>query len=85
MGPLNFSVPLSHDGMGHQLQMRVNTRRHIRFYFSQSVLVLPVTSICRQLFRTDVVIWSYTTVPVAFRLHRSCALSLPRDAVHPRY
>ena len=26
---------------------------------------MPATSNCRQLFRTDVVIWSYTTVPVA--------------------
>jgi len=29
---------------------------------------LPATNNCRQLFCTDVVIWSYTTVPVALRL-----------------
>jgi len=33
---------------------------------------LPATSNCRQLFCTEVVIWSYTTVPVAFHLPFLC-------------
>jgi len=53
-----FSVAPSHDDRAHQMLMRVNIRCH----------VLPATSNCRQLFRTDVVIWSYTIVPVPFCL-----------------
>jgi len=33
---------------------------------------LPAASNCRQLTCTDVVIWSYTPVPVAFRLPFLC-------------
>ena len=37
-----------------------------------SIRYLPATSNCRQLFCTDVVIWSYTAVPAAFRLPFLC-------------
>jgi len=33
---------------------------------------LPAASNCRQLACTDVVVWSHTTVPVAFRLQFLC-------------
>ena len=44
---------------------------------------LPASSNCRQLFCTDVVIWSYTTVPVAFRLPFMCIFT--KLAVQERY
>jgi len=52
--------------------MRVNIRCHIFLSFSQCVLVFFNDQL---LFCTDVVILvgCYTTVPVAFRLYRSCA------------
>jgi len=53
--PLSAWAP-SHEGRAHQMLMLVNIRCH-----------LPATSNCRQLFCTDVVIWSYTTLHVAFR------------------
>ena len=54
---------------------------YLSFFFSICTCVLlmirsrrcePATSNCRQLFCTDFVIWSYTTVPVAFRLLFLC-------------
>ena len=67
-GPLNFSVRApSHEDRAHQM---LNIRCNICFRFLNLYLCWPsgATSHCRQFFCTEVVIWSYTTVHVAFRL-----------------
>jgi len=48
--------------------MGVNIRCHICLFFSICTCVLSMIRYSSQLFCTYVVIWSYTTVPVAFRL-----------------
>ena len=66
--PLNFSLRApSHEDRAHQM---LNIRCNICFRFLNLYLCWPsgATSHCRQFFCTEVVIWSYTTVPVAFRL-----------------
>jgi len=54
----------SNEGRAHQMLMRVNIRCRICLSFSQSVGLLVFYH--HQLVCTDVVTWSYTTVPVHF-------------------
>ena len=58
-----FSVAPSHEGRAHQVLMRMNIQCHI--CLQQATVVSDLAQ--------NVVIWSYTTVPVAFRHSRSCA------------
>ena len=60
----------SNEGRAHQMLMLVNIRCRICLSFSQSVGLHVFYH--HQLVCTDVVTWSYTTVPVAFSLPFLC-------------